>query len=649
MSDEAIADRARAAGLAVEWTDAMGRPQQVRGEALRRLVEALDYREEPVAMPPLVTATVGRRIALPGVTDDVAGELMLEEGDIRSVTLRAGGLPGIRQAGYHKLRFGDREITLAVAPTRCLTAHDLGGGRRMWGVAAQIYALRRPGDGGIGDAGSVRDLAEAAALQGADAVALSPVHSLFAHDLARCSPYSPSSRLFLNPLFADPAATFEDEVADIDAGLERADLIDWPAAGAAKLARLRRLFDRFEARQGVVGEALVTDFERFVRDGGETLRGHAAFEAAQGGAAGGPLEQAVRYQLFLQWITARSFAEAQRAARAAGMRIGLVSDLAIGMDRAGSHAFSRRADLLMDLSIGAPPDLFNPVGQDWGLTGFSPRALVATGFEPFLATLRAALANAGGVRIDHVMGLMRLWLIPQGAAPTDGAYLAYPFEDLLRLLALESHRHDAIVIGEDLGTVPPGFRARLRRAGIAGLDVLWFERTRLAFRRPSRWRKEAVATTTTHDLPTVAGWWSGEDIRTRLALGLGAPGDEEARAQDRPRLWRAFVEAGVVEASVVEASVVEAGVVGDEPPPPEHPQAAVDAALAYVAQSPSSLMLAPVEDLLALAPQPNLPGTVDEHPNWRRRLPPLARDLFEAPEVRARVAGIRRRRAGPGP
>ena len=244
---------------------------------------------------------------------------------------------------------------------------------------------------------------------------------------------------------------------------------------------------------------MAADFERFVREGGATLREHALFEALHARHSGNwsdwqegwrhPGDTAiaayldseaatVRYHLFLQWLTARSFAAAQTAARAAGMRIGLIGDLAIGMDRAGSHAWARQSDLLLGLSVGAPPDIFNPRGQDWGLTGFSPQALVARGFEPFLATLRAALRHAGGVRIDHIMGLMRLWLVPRGAPASEGAYLAYPVEDLLRLLALELHRHRAVVIGEDLGTVPPGFRARLRRAGIAGMDVLWFERTR---------------------------------------------------------------------------------------------------------------------------------------------------------------------------
>ena len=617
MNEEAVLARARSAGLAVDWTDAMGRPQRVRTESLRRLLEALDGVDAPVGPPPLVTARLGRPIAVAGLGGDHAAELVLEGGKAKSAILRDGVLPGIGRLGYHRLRFADREITLAVAPSRCLTLQDIGGGERMWGVAAQVYGLRRPGDGGSGDAGAVRELAEAAARHGADAVALSPVHSLFPHDPARYGPYSPSSRLFLNPLYADPSTTFDATTIVPDEALERAALIDWPTAAAAKFARLRTLFDEFDQ----VDTPLLREFERFIVEGGETLRQHARFEAEQ--AAGSE-----RYHLFLQWITARSFAAAQRAAKAAGMRIGLLSDLAIGMDRAGSHAWARRSDLLMGLSIGAPPDAFNPHGQDWGLTGFSPHALLAAGFEPFLATLRAALAHAGGVRIDHIMGLMRLWLIPRGHPAGEGAYLTYPLEDLLNLLALESHRHRAVVIGEDLGTVPPGFRARLRRAGIAGMDVLWFERTRLHFRKPSRWRADAAAMTTTHDLPTVAGWWSGEDIRTRRVLGLGMPGEEQARTQDRARLWRAFGNAGL------DGSM----------PPVDQPAPVVDAALGYVAQSPSPLMLAPLEDLLGLVEQPNVPGTIDEHPNWRRRLETPAREVFDSPAVRARVDIIRRHR-----
>jgi 4-alpha-glucanotransferase len=273
--------------------------------------------------------------------------------------------------------------------------------------------------------------------------------------------------------------------------------------------------------------------------------------------------------------------------------------------------------------------LFNPRGQDWGLTAFSPYALIESGFDSFIATLRAAMRNAGGVRIDHVMGLSRLWLVPDGASPAEGAYLSYPLGDLLRLIALESNQHRAIVIGEDLGTVLPEFRNRIADIGIVGMDVLWFQRQGDAFLPPSKWRHDAVAMTSTHDLPTAAGWWTGTDIATRAALGLAEEKIEaKRRAKDRAALWHAFQHAGIVEADA---------------PLPKDAAPAVDAAIRFTAQSPTAMALIPVEDVLGLTDQPNLPSTVDEHPNWRRRLNAPAAQVLDAPQVRARLKALRER------
>ena len=278
--------------------------------------------------------------------------------------------------------------------------------------------------------------------------------------------------------------------------------------------------------------------------------------------------------------------------------------------------------------------MFNPHGQDWGLTSFSPRALIAGGFAPFLATVRAALRNTGGVRIDHAMGLTRLWLIPQGADPADGAYLAYPFADLLRLLALESQRHSAIVVGEDLGTVPAGFRDSLETAGLHGMRVLWFERNGQAFNPPEAWDHSAVAMTSTHDLPTVAGWWHGSDITTRaengrLGVGVQASDVSAERTHDRASLWQAFVQARAANGDV---------------PSPNDTQPVVDAAVAFAAETPSPLCLPQIEDLLGVEEQPNLPGTIDEHPNWRRRLTAEAGTLLNEPRAAERVAQLAMRR-----
>ena len=654
MSDDDLIERARRAGIAVDWTDAAGTTRRVGPDTLRAFLASLGPEDEAEA-PALVTSTAGDRLQVPGAlaSGPAEAELIHEDGTIRTLTLRPRGSmlvgPPVTDTGYHRLRFAGREIALAVAPARCLTLADAGDDSRMWGIAAQVYALRSPGDGGIGHAGGIASLAVSAAARGADAVALSPMHALFAADPARFGPYAPSSRLFFNPLLADPAFVLgEERVAaerDDTAALEALALVDWPQAAAARFALLRRLFEGFVRHDLAAGTALARDWRAFVTAGGADLEAHARFEVLHAHAltatpprgdwrewpeAMPPLPQSeVDYHLFMQWLADRSLAAAQKVATGAGMRIGLITDLAIGMDRGGSHAWSRRGDLLTGLSIGAPPDAFNAQGQNWGLAGFSPRALARTGFSPFLATLRAAMRHAGGVRIDHIMGLQRLWLVPDGAPSSEGAYLTYPLADLLRLLALESHRHRAVVIGEDLGTVPQGFRRRLRKAGVAGMDVMWFERTRTTFKAPTRWRDDAVSMTTTHDLPTVAGWWRGTDIETRTALGLSRPEETAERARDRRRLWRACSGAGVAEGTA---------------PPPDEPARAVDAALSFTASSPAPLMLAPLEDMLGVAEQPNLPGTLDEHPNWRRRFAGEAGRLLDEPAASRRASLIARHR-----
>jgi 4-alpha-glucanotransferase len=440
--------------------------------------------------------------------------------------------------------------------------------------------------------------------------------------------------------------------------LEASALIDWPRSGQAKLAVLRRLFEDFAATDlAHNGGDLVADFTNFRAVCGAAVERHALFETLHGARLQAdprawswrdwpaqwrdPHSAAVKafaqdnghevlFHTFLQWIAQRSFARAQQQAKRVGMRIGLIADMAVGINRSGSDAWSRSDDVLGELEIGAPPDLFNLNGQNWGLTTFSPRALQNRGFAPFIETLRACIRHAGGVRIDHVMALMRLWVTPRGADASQGSYLAYPLDDLLRLTALESHRHRAIVIGEDLGTVPAGFRSRLARAGIYGMSVLWFERDGPAFVAPSAWPAEAVAMTSTHDLPAVAGWWRGSDLTVRAQCGLltDIAVERTVRNREREALWRAFQSAGVAD--------------GPVPSPAEDTRLA-DAAVKFIAATPSRLALLPLEDALAATSQPNLPGTIDEHPNWRRRYPGQSGALLEPPAVRHRVGLLAKR------
>jgi 4-alpha-glucanotransferase len=681
MSDADIHDLARRAGVAVEWTDYADQPHRVSLDTIRRVMAALglpcDTSDALVhsrhvlndrGFPRLITATTGQsvRVSIEAEVPEYI-RLIQEDGSVTDLPVqRTAGcitLPGIETPGYHTIEIGHTQATLAVAPAKCVTISDLASGERVWGLAAQLYGLRSRGDCGIGDMAGVIALAKATAAFKADALALGPAHALFAADPEHFSPYSPSSRLFYNPLHADAAAVFgEARVAksrsDIGASREASDLeesalIDWPRSGRIKMRILRRLFDDFLATDLTTKppSALATDFAAFRAANGSLLAEHALFEALHAARLkadpnawswqewpeewGGPFGAAARgfaeknegevlFYSFLQWIADRSFAAAQRQVVAAGMRVGLIADLAIGMSGSGSYAWANQSDLLGGLQIGAPPDLFNVNGQNWGLTTFSPRALANGGFAPFIATLRACMRHAGGVRIDHIMGFVRLWVIPHGAAASEGAYLAYPLDDLLRLTALESHRHRVIVIGEDLGTVPVGFRDRLAAAGIYGMGVLWFERNGAGFAPPRSWLADAVAMTSTHDLPTIAGWWQGRDIEVRVRCGLVSDlaAEKTARNSDRKALWKAF-----------RASKASAGKV----PTPDQGESVADAAVKFIAHTSSRLALLPLEDALALEDQPNLPGTINEHPNWRRRYSGDAGHLLDPPAVQKRL------------
>jgi 4-alpha-glucanotransferase len=664
VSSDPLHRLARHAGIVVDWIDATDKPQHVSNESLRKILNALGFpceteteaartlRELPVetSNPGLVTGEIDAPITLSGVRESCA-RLMPEDGMQRDVglDLSGGGDATLRvsQSGYHAVELSDRTIKLAVAPKRCWTLQDVGRGQKLWGLAVQLYGLQRLGDGGIGDTIALAALGKSAAVYGADAIAISPTHALFAAHPEKFSPYAPSNRLMLNPLLAGVDGLLDGCTAELESAHDP--LIDWPAATKRKMAFLRRIFESFCQRDG--DDELVRDFQTFRQASGNLLESHARFEAIHAhfiahdpansawsqwpqefsspdnpavGAFAASHAHEVAFHAFLQWLAHRAFGRAQTELRGAGMQIGLITDLAVGMDSGGSYSWMHQHETLSSLTIGAPPDLFNPKGQNWGLTTFSPRALLEYEFEPFLATLRAAMRHAGGIRIDHILGLKRLWVVPEGEPSSEGAYLNYPFEDLLRLVRLESVREHAIVIGEDLGTVPESFRDVLSEAGIAGLDVLWFAQDREGFVDRSKWRHDAVAMTTTHDLPTLAGWWRGADIAFRAEQGLVAKESEEeaARSEAREDLWRVFTAADIA---------------STPPPPPERPTDVVDDAISFVAGSPSALVLLPLEDLLGLEAQPNVPGTIDEHPNWRRRYPLVAEAILDAPRVVARA------------
>ncbi|WP_234731532.1 4-alpha-glucanotransferase [Acidocella facilis] len=613
------------AGIARRWRDAGGKTQIVSDETLHLVLDALGGHQADQPQN-LYTAWVGQALRLPGRPGTV--RVIYEDGTIQALTaLKAPGgivLPGLERAGYHRIEIGARTHDIAIAPGRAYGLAPTQG--RLWGLALQLYALRRTDDGGIGDFAALGAHGREAAAQGADAIALSPVHALFAGDVTRYAPYAPSSRIALNVLHIA-----RDAIAPPD------ELIDWPRAAARKLALLRQDFDHGVDEAGLAA---------YRAQAGADLEQHARYEALSlhlGSCDWRRWPEAYRhpdnpaladfatthakeiaFHAWLQWQAEAGLEAAQQACRGAGARIGLISDLAVGTSADGAQAWGRQSEMLNGLEIGAPPDLFNQEGQGWGITGFSPLGLRRSGFSGYLAMLRHALRHAGGVRIDHVMGLKRLWVVPLGRSPREGAYLSMPFQDLLRLTVLESTRHRAIVLGEDLGTLPQGLRADLARAGIAGMRVLWFERRGTSFISPSRWSPDAVAMTTTHDLPTVTGWWQSEDIAWRQRLGRAGE-DEAARGEDRAALWAAFRRSGATRAA--QPSPQEAGPV-------------TLAAARHLGKSACALALLPIEDALSSPDAPNLPGTTDEHPNWRRRLPADAPSLFAREDVKARLSAL---------
>ncbi len=632
-----LLERAIAAGLQPDWTDAGGRKQAVPDTALRAILDALG--KDDGSDSDFASADIGMPLQLPSGWRGLA-ELILESGNRHSITLDQLATTGIAETGYHRIQQGNRELRVAIAPSRCFSIDDAAPGARLWGPSVQIPSLRSTRTSAFGDFGTLAQTVTAFGARGADAVAISPTHALFPTDASRFSPYAPSSREFLNVLLADPAQSGVAAPSEPEPNL-----IDWQHGIPSRLAHLRRLYDAHHA-------AFAAPLAAFREQGGPTLEDHARFDAihahffAETGAKGwqdwpaafhDPTGAAVRafaadhaadiaFYAWLQWLARTGLDAAQRSATDGGMRIGLIADLAVGLDRGGSHGWSRRGDLLPGLSIGAPPDPLGPDGQSWGITGFDPRALRRTGFAPFVATIRSALASAGGIRIDHAFGLRRLWVVPDGASAAEGAYLDMPFADMMRIVAIESQRARAIVIGEDLGTLPEGFREAMTERAMLGMRVLWFERDADGFIPGDRWSRDAVAMTGTHDLPTVAGWWQGRDIDWTWALGRRSEAPDEtadraSRVDDRHKLWAALDT-------------------WDAEPAPDDPGLVVDLAVARIAETPCALAILPIEDLVGLVEQPNLPGTIDEHPNWRRRMPDTTDALLARPAVAARLDAI---------
>lgn len=664
MRDVQLARVAEQYGVATTYEDWRGEQVAVAPDTIRHVLGALGVDPDSsgaVERGPLPPAVV--------VREGKAPDPVLPEGARSVVETSDGSLlpfdPGL-PLGVHTLRVTDNgaehEAPLLVVPER-VEPSALRRDRRLWGIMTQVYSVRSRASWGTGD---LRDLAELADWSsrdlGADFTLINPVHATEPLAPVEPSPYLPVSRRYASPLYV----RIEDvpEYARLDPtereGIQRlarplrergrtADLLDRDAVWEAKRAALEVLFavPRTPARE--------TSLRAYLESEGRSLVDFATWSALaeeygtdyrvwpdhlRHADSGTVRAEALRrwprveFHRWLQWILDEQLAQAQITARAGGMGIGIMHDLAIGVQAGGADAWMYGDALVPGLRVGAPPDEFNQQGQEWGQPPWHPRRLAGLGYEPFRQILAQSMRHAGGVRIDHIMGLFRLWCVPEGASPAEGTYVRFDHEGMVGALALAAHQADSVVIGEDLGTVEPWVREHLAARGILGTSVLWFEQDGNGEpRTPDQWRTDCLATVATHDLPPVASYLSAEHVELRDRLGLlNRPVEQErADAEDRVERWRELL--------------VELGLLDDEVDPVADPGAVVAAMHAYLMSTPARMVGVALTDVVGDRRMQNQPGTSDEYPNWRIPLtngegePVLVDELLADPRM---VAHIRR-------
>jgi 4-alpha-glucanotransferase len=651
---------------------------------------ALDQDHWRRTLPPTVVTRTGRATSFwVHVThgDAVGGWIRLEDGTVRtglrqlenntppyeldgrSIGEATFELPADLPIGYHRLHVDaggvDAEAALIVSPDMAKLPAALGGGRT-WGLATQLYSVRSEKSWGIGDLTDLTDLAVwSASRYGAGFILVNPLHAAAPAAPMEPSPYLPTSRRFVNPIYlrveAIPEFAYVGDRGELrkarsvaQARAKKSRLIDRDSVWKIKRAALRAVYRvkrsagrdlayaAYRAREGrnlddfAIWCALAEKYGNDWHQWPEELR-HPRGDAVTAFAA--KRADAVDFHRWLQWQLDDQLTGAQATAVQAGMALGVMHDLAVGVDPNGADAWALQDVLALGVSVGAPPDEYNQLGQDWSQPPWRPDRLIEQGYEPFRALVNSVLRHAGGIRIDHIIGLFRLWWIPKGAAPTEGTYVRYDHEALIGIVALEAYRSGAVVVGEDLGTVEPWVRDYLAERGLLGTSILWFELDRDGSGGPlppRKWREYSLSSVTTHDLPPTAGYLAGEHVRIRQELGLlTRPAAEElADDQAEQAAWLAELRA--------------MGLLGDDP----SVQEVVSALYAYLGRTPSRLLALALPDAVGDVRAQNQPGTTNEYPNWRVKLAGpdgrelLVEDVFANPQAAA-LADVMRAQVTP--
>lgn len=692
----ALKQVAEMARLADSYVSAWGDEAKVEEDTLRRLLASLGYdttndetllksaekKHKKDVLDPVLVLRSGEPVEVPLYLGTSAREsefswsLTTEEGEVLEGYLQSqvvrderaeGGplvfaLPSNLPWGYHKLEISRKRrkspycMTLIITPKACYKQPAMDSGKKMWGPSVQLYTLRTQHNWGIGDFGDLKQLVADIASRGGDFVGLNPIHSLFPANPEGASPYSPSSRRWLNIMYIDVSSVPEFSLsaeaqqkvgsAEFQKRLQEARDAHWvnySEVAVMKMSVLPLLFAEFKARHLEKGTDRAKEFEAFVAEGGDSLVHQAAFDALHAdlhaedsNVWGWPVfpekyrrfensavqkyikenQDQVTLYMYLQWVADTQINEAQTLAEEKGMSVGLYRDLAVGVADSGSETWADDGNLILDASIGAPPDILGPLGQNWGLPPLNPQVLQATSYDAYIKLLRANMKHCGSLRIDHVLGLLRLWWIPKGENATNGAYIYYPVEDMLAILALESHRHECSVIGEDLGTVPDEIVGILRDAGVHSYKVFFFETSEDdgGYISPAHYADQSMSALCTHDMPTLRGFWHCDDLKMGRELGL-YPNEQQLEGLFADRLKS---KQGILD-SVAWHGYLPEGVGRDAQYVPMDTSLA-EALQLHVAAGSSTLLSVQLEDWLEMDKPVNIPGTVDEYPNWRRKL-----------------------------
>jgi 4-alpha-glucanotransferase len=689
MEGKQLEHAAQQAGILDSFINMQDEVQSVSDETKLALLSAMGRAEPDLGsaspLPAVLVFREQQKVELaPQHSSNLHWQLTLENGDISSgehVANQPLRLPKNLPTGYHQLTLshGKKQwgCRIIIAPPRCYEPQAVLNGEKLWGATVQLYTLRSEKNWGVGDFGDLKQMLEQVAQRGGAFIGLNPIHALYPANPLSASPYSPSSRRWLNVTYIDVSQVpefinsekaqswwREPETRDALHQARSREYVDYAQVMKLKSDGLKLAWKTFvdtpEASQRK------RDFRSFVHLGGESLYQLGVFDALHThlrdldlGLWGWPVwpetyrdinspdvvafreryADEVEFYLWLQWLAHEQFSDCYETSVELGMPLGLYRDLAVGVAEGGAETWSDPNLYCLRATVGAPPDLLGPQGQNWGLPPIDPHVMQERAYQPFIDLLRANMSQCGALRIDHVMGLLRLWWIPAHEHAAKGAYVRYPLQDMLGVLALESQRHQCMVIGEDLGIVPKEIVASLRDSGVYSYKVLYFEQEKNgAYRAPQEYIAQAMATVTTHDLPTLRGYWEGGDLRLGEKLGIYP----DAAVLARLRAEREANKQNLLDALHRQGCVAKG--VGKQASRMSMTPALNRGLQRYLAGSASALLGLQPEDWLDMATPVNVPGTNTEYPNWQRKLTHSLEEMFSDEWVNRLIKDLDRRR-----